>query len=83
MKDKMNCRHIASSELSEQGFPFCPKCGGVLFYQDQQMLSTLQEGVPEENDKIVTYLYCADCERDYEVIDNEDGGYDFLDKSRY
>lgn len=47
------------------------------------MLSTLQEGVPEENDKIVTYLHCADCERDYEVIDNEEGGYDFIDKSRY
>lgn len=54
-----------------------------MFFQDQQMLNAFKENVSEENDKIVTYLHCADCERDYEVIDNEDGGYDFLDKSRY
>ncbi len=81
MSNNYNGRHIASTELSEQGFPFCPVCGGVLFYDDQQMLNELN---PEESEeKVVTYLHCADCERDYEVVNTDDGGYEFIDISRY
>lgn len=81
MSNNYNGRHIASTELSEQGFPFCPVCGGVLFYDDQHMLNEFK---PDESDeKVVTYLHCADCERDYEVVNTDDGGYEFIDISRY
>ena len=81
MNNSYNGRHIASTELSEQGFPFCPVCGGVLFFDDQQMLNEFKFGEPD--DKIVTFLHCADCERGYETINTEEGGYEFIDISIY
>lgn len=81
MNNRYNGKLVASTELSEQVFPFCPACGGVLYYGDQQMLNNF---VPEESEeKVVTYLHCADCESDYEVVNTDDGGYKFIDTSNY
>lgn len=81
MISSYNGRHAASTELSEQGFPFCPVCGGVLFYDDKQVLNESTAEVSEDN--VITHLYCADCERYYEVVYTDNGDYKFIDISRY
>ena len=70
--------------INENGFPACPKCGGILHWNSDFMASELglidEEDIVE--DEIVNCLTCIDCNRDFYHISQETGP-KFIDVSTY
>lgn len=70
--------------LSDQGFPFCPACGGVLYWDDDRTKS--ERGMVAEDDphagETVNMLHCADCEREYDLFYTDEGP-ELIDVSTY
>ena len=62
-------------KLSEQGFPYCPVCHGILYWDDSITKGEIGM-VPEfsaESDDIVHCLQCHNCEREfYYMQDNNE-----------
>lgn len=74
----------AGLKINENGFPFCPKCGGNLYWNADFMASEL--GLIDDddtaNDDVVNCLHCPDCDRDFYHICKESGS-EFIDVSTY
>lgn len=62
------------SNLSDQGFPYCPYCGSPLHWESDYMLTEcgyLPETTPLEGDSAVNVVSCPDCGKIFEI---ENGG---------
>lgn len=74
----------ATQTVPENGFPACPKCGGILHWNADFMASEV--GLADESDSghndIVNSLHCPDCERAFYYRQSADGG-QFVDVSMY
>jgi len=72
-------KHTDSKDLSNQGFPYCPHCGGVLYWDGENDLDEMVDIEPGEPNPIITHIHCSGCNEDFDVTSNNDGGYDFVD----
>lgn len=67
--------------LSENGWPTCPKCGGILHWNADFMASELGQTDKDdtENNDVVSCLTCPNCDSDYYY--RQAGRYDLIDFS--
>ena len=71
-----------NQQLSEQGFPYCPDCGGTLSWNGDFQASELgyvPEDTPLEDDPVINSLTCAneDCQKTFDIM-FENGAYHLL-----
>lgn len=67
------------NELSNQGFPYCAKCGGVLYWQNDETAKNMGyhiDDMVDDEKQTVHILTCDKCGHTYyvcndQVIDDE------------